>query len=101
MLKSRKPRLDRDGAEAMALSALGFLAETPERLGRFLALSGMGPEDLRREAGSAHVQAAVLEHLLADESLLLTFAGMKGIDPATVAPAHALLTGGSATRDWP
>jgi hypothetical protein len=33
----------------------------------------------------------VLEHLLADESLLLSFTANASIDPRAVAPAHALL----------
>lgn len=99
-LKSKKPSMNRDAAEALALSGLGFLAEDPNRLGRFLSLSGMGPDELRAEAGSAHVMTAVLDYLLEDESLLLVFAGMKGLDPASVAEAHRLLAGEGAHREW-
>ena len=50
----RKPKstMDQEEAEAIALSALAFLAEEPERLGRFLALTGMGPAELRAQAGA-------------------------------------------------
>jgi hypothetical protein len=92
----RKPPLDLDGAESLALLALGFLAEEPERLGRFLALSGMGPDDLRQEAGEPGTLAAVLGYLLDDESLLQVFASMKEIDPADVQPAQDLLANAAA-----
>ena len=47
--KNRAPRNDSFPAEA-AIAALGFLADDPERLERFLALSGLGPHNLRRDA---------------------------------------------------
>jgi hypothetical protein len=36
---------------------------------------------------------AILDYMLGDESLLLTFCQAAGIDPMSVAPAHALLSG--------
>lgn len=91
MLKSRRS-LTRDAAEAMALQAFAFLAEEPERLGRFLSLTGLGPEDLRRALTTPGLQAAVLEHLRSDESLLLVFAATAGVPPEMVAEAEQLLT---------
>jgi len=75
----------------MALSALTFLAEDATRLGRFLALTGIGPDELRSGAGARATQAAVLEHLMADESLLLVFAATKSVAPQSIPLAHALL----------
>ncbi len=97
----RKPPLDHDGAESLALMGLAFLAEEPDRLGRFLALTGMGPDDLRQQASEPGTLAAVLAYLLEDESLLYVFASMKDLDPVDVQPAHDLLMkaasgGGSA-----
>jgi hypothetical protein len=80
-------------AEAMGLDALIFLAEDEARIGRFLALSGTGPDELRRAAGEPAMLAAVLDFLLADESLLLVFANSKGHAPEDVWPAQALLAG--------
>ena len=37
----------RDAAEALALSALGWIAEDPERIGAFLGQSGLDPDVLR------------------------------------------------------
>jgi hypothetical protein len=87
----KAPRIGPDEAEAMALSALAFLAGDGGRLSRFLALTGMGPEALRAGAGRAETLAAVLDHVLQDESLLLAFTANHGIDPLTIAPAHEIL----------
>ena len=80
-----------DRAEEIGLTALTFLAEDAARLGRFLALTGMGPEELRRSAGFPSTLAAVLEHILRDESLLLVFASAKGVPPESLDPARVLL----------
>ena len=80
-------------AESLAVEALGFLAHDPERLGAFLAASGMGPEMIRKAAADPGFLAGVLDHIAADEPLLLAFAQHAGIDPRTVERAHALLGG--------
>jgi Protein of unknown function (DUF3572) len=80
-----------DDAEMIALAALAFLAEDAQRLGQFLALTGLGPSEIREEAHTTHFQAAVLDHLLRDESLLLAFAASRGIAPELIAPAQSLL----------
>lgn len=85
--------MDADQAETIALTALGFLAEDAQRLGRFLALTGLGPAELKAEARSPRILAAVLDHLLKDESLLLVFAASNSIAPELIAPAHRMLDG--------
>lgn len=82
-----------EGAQTVAIDALGFLAADPERLARFLALSGLGPHNLRQAATSPGFLAAVLDHLAADEPLLLAFAAAQGIDPAAVIRARDALSG--------
>jgi hypothetical protein len=83
--------MDADEAQSVALSALAFLAEDIQRLGAFLALTGLGPAELKTGAQSPRVLAAVLDHLLRDENLLLVFAASRRIPPERIAPAHALL----------
>lgn len=89
-------RSDMSGEEAqyLAIQALGFLGEEPERLERFMALTGITVDTLKREAGSRPMLVAVLQHLLGDESLLLTFAANSGADPASIARAHQELENG-------
>jgi hypothetical protein len=89
---AQQKRIDRDDAETIALQALAYLADDPQRLARFLALTGTDAGQLRTQAGAPDFQVAVLDYILGDESLLLTFCQESGIDPAVVAPAHALLS---------
>ena len=91
----------REAAEAIAIQALGYLAGDPERLGRFLALSGLEGTDIRAAAAQPGFLAGVLDHVAGDEALLTAFAGEAGIGPAEVARAHAELTGGNWQRDLP
>jgi hypothetical protein len=85
--------VDREVAEAMAAHALGFLASEPQRFARFLALTGVDLDEVRANASSPELLAAVLAHLNSDESLLLTFAAVAHSAPATIGPALAILQG--------
>lgn len=85
-MNSQRP--DSAGAEYLAIQALAFLAEDTERLERFLTLTGITIDTLRQDAQNPAILSAVLEHLMGDESLLLTFAANNGTDPALVARAH-------------
>ena len=78
-------------AEALALQGLTFLASDAQRLSRFLSLTGIDPGELKGWAENPGIQAAVLEHFMSDESLLLVFAAEAGVSPDAVAPAQALL----------
>jgi hypothetical protein len=94
MAKSRtSPEQARAAAEALALHALAFLAEDPERLGRFLALTGIGPADLKTRAGEPEFLGGVLDHLLGDERLLLAFSKEYDVPPTAAAHARGLLPG--------
>ncbi len=85
----------------MAVDALAFLAADPERLGRFLALSGIGPDDIRAAATEPNFLAGVLEHITGDERLLLEFAAQADIKPAAVMRAAAALGAAPWERDTP
>ena len=85
----------RQAAEAVAIEALSFLARDPERIARFLANSGIGPERLREVSREPGFLAAVLDHLLADEPLLLMFAEDSGVAARSV-PAARMALGTSA-----
>jgi hypothetical protein len=82
--------------EIVGLAALGFLAGEPDRLARFLGLSGMALEDLRARAGEPALLGAVLDHVLADESLLFLFAEAEALHPGEVAVVRQKLPGGAA-----
>ena len=90
----------REAAEMLAIQALGFIAAEPERLDAFLGATGLTLERLRESATEPDFLAGVLEHMLADESLLLAFAESAAIDPAAVARARNAL-GRNWERDLP
>ncbi len=58
-------------AETLALKALIFLAQSPDELGRFVTVSGILPDDLRRRAGDPEVLAAVMDFILADDARVM------------------------------
>jgi hypothetical protein len=90
----------REAAEALAITALAFLAADPEHLGDFLAVTGIGPESIREAARDPGFLAGVLDHLAGHEALLIAFARAEGIAPTEVERARAAL-GGGWDRDTP
>jgi Protein of unknown function (DUF3572) len=96
---SRKER--QAAAEELAVAALGFIAGEPEQLGRFLAMTGIGPDSLREAAREPRFLAGVLDHVAADEALLLAFAAANETDPEAVMRARDVLTGDHWERDMP
>jgi hypothetical protein len=86
-------------ASEIGVAALLFLAEDPERLQRFLALSGLGPHNLREAAAEPTFLGAVLEQVVSDERLLVAFAATQNIAPETVTKARDALAG--PPPDWP
>jgi Protein of unknown function (DUF3572) len=91
MPDSRQGPLAAEVAEVLAIQALGFIAQDDERLGRFLAVTGIGPADIRAAARERHFLAGVLDYVSGDEELLVAFAARAGVDPATIAIARRAL----------
>ena len=87
---------ERVAAEALAVAALAFIAAEPERLGRFLAMSGIGPDSIRAAAREPQFLLGVLDYLAADEPLLIAFAAENAIPPSAVMKARDTL----AERRW-
>lgn len=75
----------------LAISALNFLAEDPERLGRFLAVTGIEAQSLRDAAREPNFLLGVLDHLAGDERLLTEFANQNELAPEIVIRARDLL----------
>ena len=88
--KSRNPAARADG-EQLAVAALGYLAGEPDRLERFLSLSGLGPHNLRAAAADPAFLAGVLDYLVADEPLLVGFAESQGRTPEAIVAARQAL----------
>jgi len=101
MAISKRNATNAEAAESLAIQALAFLAAEPERLGRFLAVTGIGPGEIRSAAREPHFLAGVLEYLANDEPLLIEFANQTGVDPTEVARAFAKLGHEPPNRDFP
>jgi hypothetical protein len=80
-------------AETVALKALGFLAESPDGLSRFLDISGIDPQTLRKRVEEPEFLAAILDFLLADEALLTAFCDSESLDPKTLQLVRRALPG--------
>lgn len=83
--------MDREAAEAIAISALGFIAADPALLPRFLSITGIEAKDIRAVAGQPGFLAGVLQFVLAHEPTLMQFSAEAAVAPADVGRAcHAL-----------
>jgi len=89
---NKRHGLSQDEAMRIAIEALGFVASDMDLLGRFLAVSGLGPETLRAAASDPNFLLGVLEFLMSDESALLVFCENSRIRPTMIAAAHLALT---------
>jgi hypothetical protein len=81
-------------AEALAMSALAWMAGDVELTGRFLVATGAGPSDLRERAAEPEFLGFVLDFLLSDEPALLAFAAAAKIRPDLPMRARVALPGG-------
>ena len=91
----------RQVAEIVAVQALGFIAGEPERLGQFLAESGIGPETLRTAASDPHFLASVLDFVMRDDATVKAFAEVSQLHPTNIAAAHQALNDPQWERDVP
>jgi hypothetical protein len=79
--------------DGLAVAILSFLAADEARLERFLALTGLGPHNLRRAAAAPGFLASVLDYFATDDRLLVRFAAETGRRPEDVATALETLRG--------
>ena len=91
----------REVAEIVAIQALTFVAGDPERLGLFLAESGLGPETLRTAASNPQFLASVLDFVMRDDATVKAFADASQLHPTNVAAARQALGDPDWERDVP
>ena len=91
----------REVAEIVAVQALSFIAGDPERLGLFLAESGIGPETLRTAASDPQFLASVLDFIMRDDATVKAFAEVSQLHPTNIAAAHQALNDPRWERDVP
>jgi hypothetical protein len=88
---ARPPEVTRETAEMLAIQALSYIAQEPERLSRFLAVTGLEAQSLRDAAREPNFLRGVLDHLAGDERLLTEFAAQLELTPETVTRARNAL----------
>jgi hypothetical protein len=93
--------MTQDAAEGIAIQALTFIAGEPERLGRFLAVTGIGPGEIRAAARQPGFLAGVLQYLASDENLASAFVAETHCRPDDIAKAHVALGGEPWEREIP
>jgi Protein of unknown function (DUF3572) len=91
----------REVAEIVAIQALNFVAGHPERLGLFLAETGIGPQNLRAAAADPAFLASVLDFVLRDDATVKAFAKAAELHPTNVAAAREVLGDPKWERDVP
>jgi hypothetical protein len=91
----------REVAEIVAIQALNFIAGDPERLGLFLAETGIGPQNLRSAAADPRFLASVLDFVLRDDATVKAFAKVAELHPTNVAAAREVLGDPTWERDTP
>ena len=93
--------MPQEAAEALAIQALTFIAADGERLGRFLALTGIGPGESRAAAQEPGFLLGLLDFVSQDEALLTEFAQANGFAPEDIGKAQAVLGGAGWEREVP
>jgi hypothetical protein len=88
-------------AEIVAIQALSFIAGDSERLGAFLAESGIGPETLRNAASDPRFLSHVLDFVMRDDATVKAFAEASQLHPTNIAAAHQALNDPAWERDVP
>ena len=90
-----------EAAEGLAIQALSYLAADPERLDRFLSVTGLGPDQIRAAAGEPGFLAGVLAYIASDETLASEFTADARCGPADITRAHIALGGEPWEREIP
>ncbi|MBR0716466.1 DUF3572 domain-containing protein [Bradyrhizobium liaoningense] len=90
----------REVAEIVAIQALSFVAGEPERLGLFLAETGIGPETLRSAASDPNFLISVLDFVLRDDATVKAFASVSQLHPTNIAAARQVLGDALGDPHW-
>ena len=91
----------REVAEIVAVQALSFIAGDPERLGQFLAETGLGPQTLRTAASDPQFLKSVLDFVMRDDATVKAVATATQLHPTNIAAAHQALGDPAWERDVP
>ena len=74
-------------SSTIALRALGWILDDPQRVSRFLALTGLEPDDLRTRIAEKEIHAAVFDYLAGHEADLIACADALEMRPSAIQAA--------------
>jgi hypothetical protein len=80
-------------ADDTAIAILAWLANEPELLSRFLALTGTDPAALRSAVGEPGFMGGLVGFLMEHEPTLMAFCAATGTSPEDVVRAHHAFSG--------
>ena len=83
---------DSNAAQTLALNALVWVLQEPDRADRFLALTGLNGDDIRGRITDPALLDAVLAFLEAHEPDLITCARALDVTPALLLGAREVLS---------
>ncbi|THK39923.1 DUF3572 family protein [Ensifer sp. MPMI2T] len=86
-------------ADETAIAILAWLANEPELLSRFLALTGTDPVSLRTAIGEPGFMGGLVAFLMDHEPTLMAFCTATQTRPEEVVRAHHVLSGASDFED--
>ena len=89
------PREKPNDPVTIGLAALAATLGDERRAQRFLALTGIGTDELRSKASDPALLAALIAFLEAHEPDLVAVAEAIGVDPASLSEARRQLEGGA------
>ncbi|OJT95868.1 DUF3572 domain-containing protein [Metarhizobium album] len=75
-----------------AIAVLSWLANEPDMLSRFLALTGVAPGELRHAMGDTGFLAGLIDFIMGHEPTLMAFCAATDTAPETVAAAWRTLS---------
>ena len=90
--------MNQNRAEALALGALGWMAEDPEIMGQFLGWSGASVDDLRGIGASPGLMIAVIDFILLQDDWVIDASRQIDIPPEKFSSIKAALPGGAETH---
>jgi hypothetical protein len=79
-------------AEGVAVAVFSAIAAEPERLPRFVAITGLQPELARDAASDPTFLAGVHDYVMTDDVLLVDCATAIGEPPERISQAHHVLS---------
>ncbi len=88
-------QMTREGAETVALQAVGWLVGNDELLPVFLGATGASEADLKERVGDSEFLGSVLDFLMMDDAWVVSFCDAGGMNYETPMIARQALPGGN------